>query len=988
MVAQRKTVNLRLLVGKDERTDPKQVDPATSLSALNNADLSEAGAVKKRRAYDRTDEGQWPLGSTERQLVFGLPAFELAEVGADDAYAYLGALPQMTRTELISDVTRSLERPHSCVGYDGSNYAAYRATRSGTVTYALARWSETGFRFWEVTPIGTVPMKVLPWEDGGAHGVWAFWVTANTLRAQRYNADGSAPSAAFTIATSVISPFDVCATSYALGYVSVGRSAVTEILTFSMDLTDPAASAATLINTTGTGAAPAQVACNTMSGGNVVVAFQTATGGVRMYNATLGSTVLVLNAGATAQVYGLAVGRYGAAAVVVFTWLDLALTAGGTGTRIYHTTITATPSLTASGVAYRAANVAQPVSGGLSTYLVLSAGGSYVLARIGDAAATIDVWPAAAFAHDEAADVLPTDVVPTMTLVGTDRVRLVLTKLAHFSTFNGSLVERGGIALWDFDFRLRNGYDTTDVHGLQLIAGAAPVVFDGRNVMLAGHPLRPSLTATANGAGSMTSGVSYIYAAVYELMDARGNVWRSPPSALVTVAMGGNTAVDLTIQCAANRIRNVLWPTEYEISVAVYRNTQAAPATFRRVTSPSGGAAPVTGDWNDAAAGLAHTDTLSDTTISAHELLYTTGGALEHAPLPPLRCVERHRNRAWGVHAETGDVLPSKLLVPGDGIHFAAGLAVANPLRGQVANALISTEASLLVIYDHTIGHIYGDGPDDLGQGGAFSEIEFIPGSKYGAYSPHVVEATPHGVVLVDAIAGPLLMPYGGTPQRIGQQLAIADYGLDTIISVDYLSARDEVRFTRRDGTYLSWWPGLGGMWGDGETGSYTGAASVDLTAVWSGAHVVSGGSYVYFEVDTGDNSNERLMVAPELSFATAWIKLADLPGVQGRFRLRDIYLIGEYVGPHDLDVTLAYDYDDADTYAVAYTNAELAALSPYQIRIKPSREQLQAVKITVAESTISGSYPKGFKLSQIALDFALYRTGGGKPRVPAGAYK
>lgn len=1007
MPLQRVTVTLPVNTGIDERSDQKQVEPTAKSADLNNVDLSERGAIKKRRPYVSEDSGYvWPIG--DGLVMEAAYNNVVARGGESSAESHLGKQCQLSRKTLTADGTQRHNHSYSCVGYDGSIYvvaSVYRGSSNG-YTWGVTRYTADGEEIasWSVASIGSSTHgKCLAWESGGSHGVWLFWMDSTTTYGQAYNADGSSVASAVTInSQSAGETWDVSQSpdDFASGMlVCEVTSPSNGHRTYSLDLTD-SATPHTLIQTR-TLANVSSLSAQVADDGDLMVAAWSTSAGIELYNATDNAAVTV-TATPTSNVTEFSMGRHTSDDVLIaYTWDD-----GTNDPACYLHRCTTVPAVSASETVYGAVNAARPVmlepGGGLSDeiYVLLQryasdASGTdeqrrYILCRMGGVSGVAtQVYPVAAFAVDESYVPFAVNHPPQLLRIDDYTIAYPGARLVTQTYFTGSLRVVEGVTLWTFDFRIRTNYSTCQAAGLTIVAGACPSFHDGRGVGTLGLLSPPVIYSTANDTGGgLDDSNDYQYIAVYEFRDARGNVWRSAPSNTVTVTLGvGEDEVDLEVWVPPTRI---IAGDEYEVMVALYRNTVSEPTIFYRATDPfdSSDSGTYAGSWNDSGSFVSINDTYSDAQIDENEILYTVSGLQPNAAAPPLRCVVEHRNRVWGIHAETGDVWASKLLIPGEGVHFALTHIVSNPVD-DVANALVSTESALLVIYEQRIGQIFGDGPDDLGQGGSWSQIEFLPGDKFGSYSPHTAIATPHGVVMVDREAGPCLQPYGGYPQRIGEDLAYDTWDEDVVVSVDYLQDRDEVRFVERDGNYLAWFPSQGGAWARGYTPALDGTALIDLTAVWGDRHAMGreGGSVIYVEDAAGatDYSGERTTDAPPMLWESAWIKLGALPGIQGRFRLWDMYLLGEYVGIHSLNVRVAYDYDETDFWETTLNSARTASLNDYQIRVRPDRQLVQAIKIYAYE-TLVGSSTAAFKLSQIRLECGVSATGK-KPWIKAGGH-
>lgn len=585
------------------------------------------------------------------------------------------------------------------------------------------------------------------------------------------------------------------------------------------------------------------------------------------------------------------------------------------------------------------------------------------------------------------------DHLPKIVTDGSDQLYGVFNNYIAPKTFDGLFSAIAGaavncdVSLYNFDFRTHRIANNLEAHGMQVIAGGLPMMFDGIDYETLGPLHQPEIfdttLSTEGGSAALAAG-TYQYVAVYEMFDAQGRVWRSAPSLPVTVTNTSDDTCTLDVYVAVARVKG---NSRYPIRVIVYRTQDSGDIFYRVVKHVINGTAVVDADWNiQSEPWVSIADDFADADIDENEQLYTTGGVLEDAPAPPCVAFEVHRRRLWAIDSETGNVWYSKLFVPGEGVRFTLSFQVQNPFPHEIPTALVSTESSLLVFYESRIAQVFGDGPDDLGLSGQFSEMEFLPTQGIGAISQRLTAATPQGVFFLDTNHGPMLLPYGGTPQPIGNDSwpyvgnFSTAYSEATHRGVDWLEDRNEVRFVEVDGDWWAyhveqqvWSQGTSNISGGEVLQSLVSEGRFHVLANTTSAHAIEAtsiGAYL--------NANNVQV------YETGWITLASLPGIQGMYRLWDIYFLGDLL---NCRITLSYDWDSTDTYEVLVGSlGGSATRDPEQVRVQPSKQRIQALKIKIEEGTISGgvftltSTTSGFDLSEIQLHFGVPTGHGRKP--------
>lgn len=289
---------------------------------------------------------------------------------------------------------------------------------------------------------------------------------------------------------------------------------------------------------------------------------------------------------------------------------------------------------------------------------------------------------------------------------------------------------------------------------LLFIAGPVPQIYDGVRLFeypfqTAGPELR-GLSDTA-GQGCVTkTGVAssltgtYQYAACWRYIDARGNVYRSAPSQVVSRTVAG--ADEIAIR-AAEFPAGALPPAAFDqvrtlpspIVMEVYRSL-ADLAELHLLTD-----APLPTDIVPSAASYVD-DGLgfgADRALGAAPPLYTNGGEVANEPPPACKHVTMHKDRLWLATGEAR-LFFSKLRVAGRGPEFSSAFYVDLP---EPIHATASLDSTLVAFGETGTYLVLGEGPDNNGGGSAFG-MQRLPG-HVTTHAPATIANTQAGVMFL-----------------------------------------------------------------------------------------------------------------------------------------------------------------------------------------------------------------------------------------------
>lgn len=449
-----------------------------------------------------------------------------------------------------------------------------------------------------------------------------------------------------------------------------------------------------------------------------------------------------------------------------------------------------------------------------------------------------------------------------------------------------------------------------------LIGGGQIVQFDSNRAAEVGFHLYPDeiISATQGVGGSMVDG-TYSYIALYEWVDAAGQLHRSAPSPAFSevVATGGGTASEVvvvpTLQFTDREVRLG------DVSVVLYR-TEASGTLYFRVTS----AANVS-----SADSVSLTDTLSDANLILNEALYTTGGVIENIGPPAGFSVAATENRALVLSDDDPwAVWYSKNKSERVGTEFSD--LFTQRVDSEGPNTAVAVLDGAIVLFKRKAIYIFsGEGPNNLGAG-QFSAAQKIS-SDLGCRNYASVVSTDLGIFF-ESDRGIYLLTRSHTVQYIGAPLE----GLGDIVvrSACVVGRLSQVRFVRAYTNQMLVFDTLRGLWSIWE---YNTILRHGNELVGNGFYLCGSGGRVFKETDTRDGGL--------LALDTGWISVETLIGYQ---RLYWVYLLGQLGKKIKLAVNVSYDYDDEVKQTVTLDGTNNLW------RIKPKIQKCTAFKIGLAE--------------------------------------
>lgn len=477
----------------------------------------------------------------------------------------------------------------------------------------------------------------------------------------------------------------------------------------------------------------------------------------------------------------------------------------------------------------------------------------------------------------------------------------------------------------------------------------------------------------------------YQYVVVYEWSDNFGQVQRSG------VSVANSISTTTTGQSAS-----LLFPTlpltaknnsRAGISISIYR-TQLNLPVFYKITDDNN---PIVND--PTVDFLLYTDTQSDQAIGANENLYTSSQLSNSAP-PACSLISLYQNRLFINTTEDPDVLwysqnkfeqdQYNTLSLDWNLSFTEGIT---SQLGQDITAIGLLNNNLAIFKETSVFILQGDGPNALLTSGQFNDA-FLLVSDTGCDNPNslvFITQTPSlpGGLLFKSDKGIYLLGADQSITYIGAP--VKQYNNLTITSANLLADSNQIAFTSSEGIILiynylfnawsTWGPNL---------------RAVSAT-VWqnqlcllqpNGTVMIQDNTGTVWQ-DTFTANNTPNVIAPiYLSMTTPWLKFNN--NMQNFMAVYNCLLLGEFQGPHLLDIGIAYNGNPANVANVQidsslYSNRWGAnpfwgsmglwgdnSFALYQFQINFEKPRCQAIQLTITDKIADGYNADGYNAPNV----------------------
>ncbi len=302
------------------------------------------------------------------------------------------------------------------------------------------------------------------------------------------------------------------------------------------------------------------------------------------------------------------------------------------------------------------------------------------------------------------------------------------------------------------------------------------------------------------------------------------------------------------------------------------------------------------------------TDSAADNQILGNSLIYTTGNVVENVGAPSFNALTLFDDRLWGIDAEDPNLLwYSKQVIENTPVEmsdlFTIYVAPSIASQGSTGNmkCISPMDDKLIIFKENALYYINGTGPDNTGANSQYSEPLFIT-SVVGSSNQQSIVFIPDGLMF-QSDKGIWLLGRGMGVSYIGAP--VEKYTTGTLVqSAVAIPETTQVRFTLNSGMtlvydyYYQQW------------GTFSGVPAISST-LYQNSHTFLNSIGQVLQETPGlyiDGSNPVLM-----GFTTSWINVA---GLQGYQRAYFFYMLGQYLSPHFLQYSIAYDYNESPSQA------------------------------------------------------------------------
>jgi hypothetical protein len=545
---------------------------------------------------------------------------------------------------------------------------------------------------------------------------------------------------------------------------------------------------------------------------------------------------------------------------------------------------------------------------------------------------------------------------------------------------DGTITTKSTVMLARYDEDDNKRLNHVEAQNGTIFSGAFPKFWDGTHLMSLGMCHSPTIiSATSSaGTGSLNNNGVYQYKVTFEYRDAAGQLHRSAPSLPTSITLG---ASDDTVQLQVRSFPDYWERGKYnEIVVVAYRTADAGTVFYKLDDEDQ-----TKNDTTYVAGGRAIDDETSDADLTNNALLYTEGGALDNNPPPPFETSVVHKNRLFVVDSETGDLAYSKEFLRGEGIAFSDEFRIPTGSHINRPVGIESMDENLIVFWEDKIGVVYGDGPNDLGEGGTFTLPRIVAYVGVKEDERRSIIKTPQGIFYKSG-DGIKLLDRSMQVQDIGRDVI----GLHTIsgtrrpiVGGEHNQQKHQVMFAQGAGAgqafvlvydyLLNYWTRY--------IVNIDGTSNAIGSDLWDDEHVIvadAGTNRIFQQAVQFYDGNVSTVDTIDIVARTNWVKL---DGLQGYQRVWRGWLLGNYWGPHALTVGVDFDYvqdgNSGSPFNIFNAINIVGDPEPYQFKFGiPHRQKCESIQFYIKLNVIgSPPYTVGTvqaELTSIRLEYGV----------------
>ncbi len=455
--------------------------------------------------------------------------------------------------------------------------------------------------------------------------------------------------------------------------------------------------------------------------------------------------------------------------------------------------------------------------------------------------------------------------------------------------------------------------------------------------------------------GDLTALGNYAYVAVYIWSNGAGDVVRSAPSIDQLITLTDDTSsVDLYWTPYP------FFTQKEDVTIEFYRSlNNGSPQAMYKCGSTT------------SLDSFVFNDGLSDELLQENPQLYTNGGILPAFPFEPATAGwVVHNNRLFST--VNNYVYYSLPLQQGVAVEGSPLLYVVGDTIGGNWTGLASLDDKLILFKEDYIYACLGDGANGKGQNSSLTTPQLV-NSPVGCISANSIVRTPMGIMFKSSkgiymLDRSLQVSYIGAP--------VEKFNTNTVNTSTLLLKENKVKFSTAEGNILTY-NYFYQSWSTESSLSFVYTTIFDgkYTGILLNGNVYQNDPTIY----TRDGEYYPMTVT------TPWFKPA---GVQGMISVTRMQLLGEYLSPHIMNITIGQNYIDAPTdfqtfdastmlgSLNAYGEGTWGSLtvfggqltSLYQFHIEPVNTQCMTFQLTFQDSFSSTTFENGSSANLLSL--------------------
>lgn len=470
------------------------------------------------------------------------------------------------------------------------------------------------------------------------------------------------------------------------------------------------------------------------------------------------------------------------------------------------------------------------------------------------------------------------------------------------------------------------------------VASGTLMMYDGVQAVEHGFHLFPDWikVAETGTAGNIEAG-DYAYCAVYQWIDAQGQIHRSAPSTPQSITAAGNFEIEVTV--------STLRVTQKDsVTIAVYRTLKNQSGPFYRIDTNLT-TYPIS---NSLVVDIAVIpDFYSDAEISGNEQLYTSF-QIENIVSPSPISLSKFKNRLLIVPADDDTTeWYSQQVIPGSPVETNDTFVQNTDQSSGGIRGSVQLDDKWIQFKKKGLYYTVGTGPAPLGTNNDFTDPTEIA-TDVGLIDFASIVKFPDGVIFKSS-KGIYLLDRSLQVSYIGAK--VEAYNSYTVYSAKLVEDLNQIRFVLSSGQAIVY--------------DYFIKAWTVFTNYGFIDSEVNGGNYYALKSDgtvlletPGVFSDNGSFIS--IKIVTAWLGLSGLQGFQ---RVWQMMILGEYVSAHQLSVKFAYDFNSTVFQSVTINPTNLL---PYQWQVGPARQKCDTMQVTVQDVS-TGTLGESCRLSALS---------------------